>query len=148
MIVWRLCRVIYRDLSGAGGLRYHGRWNEAGLPIVYSSGSLALSVLERRVHSAQQPRDDVAIEIQIPDASIEKVGTLPDQWKSDFQLTRTLGTQWLISQRSLCLQVPSALVPDFNYLINPRHPGIDLVKVISVRPFQYDPRLFQSSAAE
>ncbi len=148
MTVWRLSRVIYQDLSGAGGLRYRGRWNEAGLPIVYSSGSLALSVLERRVHSVQQPRDDVAIEIQIPDAGIDEVGTLPDQWENDIQLTRSMGTQWLVSRRSLCLQVPSALVPEFNYLINPRHPDIDLVKVISVRPFQYDLRLFQSSVIQ
>lgn len=53
VIVWRLSRVIYQDLSGLGGLRFQGRWNEAGLPIVYASGSLALSVLERRVHSLE-----------------------------------------------------------------------------------------------
>jgi RES domain-containing protein len=102
--VWRLSRAIYQDLSGSGGLRYKGRWNEAGLPIVYASANLALSVLERRVHSLQQPKDDVSIEIELPDDSIEPVAMLPDKWKEDFDLTRKIGMEWLRSNRSLCLQ--------------------------------------------
>ncbi len=51
---------------------------------------------------------------------------------------------WLRTNRGLCLQVPSALVPDFNYLINPSHRDIGLVRIVAVTPFEYDPRLFQS----
>jgi RES domain-containing protein len=142
--VWRLSRVIYQDLSGAGGLRFKGRWNEVGLPIVYTSGSLALSVLERRVHSLEQPRDDVAMELEIPDNRIEPLAPLPASWKGDMALTRGLGTAWLQSNRSLCLQVPSAIVPDFNYLSNPRHRDISLVRMVAVTPFEYDARLFRS----
>ena len=81
MTVWRLSRIVYQDLSGKGGLKFEGRWNQAGLPIVYTSASLALSVLERRVHSVQQPKDDVSIEIMIPDDTIELVASLPEGWK-------------------------------------------------------------------
>jgi RES domain-containing protein len=144
VIVWRLSRGIYQDLSGIGGLKYQARWNEAGLPIVYTSASLALSVLERRVHSTQQPRDDVSIEIEVPDDSVESIAPLPNAWKEDLTLTRAIGSEWLRSNRSLCLRVPSAVIPDFNYLINPRHKDLGLVKIIMVNRFEYDPRLFQS----
>ncbi len=144
MTAWRLSRVIYQDLSGAGGLTYQGRWNETGLPIVYTSASLALSVLERRVHAVQQPKDDVSIEITIPDDTIELLAPLPDGWQQNLDLTRGLSMAWLRSNRSLCLRVPSALVPDFNYLINPSHKDIGRVKIVAVAPFEYDPRLFNS----
>jgi RES domain-containing protein len=144
--VWRLSRVIYQGLSGTGGLRYKGRWNEVGLPIVYTSASLALSVLERLVHSIQQPKDDVSIEIELPDNSIEPLAPLAGGWQEDFELTRGIGMEWLRSERSLCLKVPSVLVPDSNYLINPRHSDIGLVKVVAVKPFKYDSRLFDSSS--
>jgi len=142
--VWRLSRIVYQDLSGKGGLKFEGRWNQAGLPIVYTSASLALSVLERRVHSVQQPKDDVSIEIMIPDDTIELVASLPEGWKQDLNLTRRIGMEWLRSNRSLCLQVPSAIVLDFNYLINPSHSDMGLVKIVAVTPFEYDPRLFRS----
>jgi RES domain-containing protein len=142
--IWRLSRIIYQDLSGKGGLKFEGRWNHAGLPIVYTSGSLALSVLERRVHSVQQPKDDVSIEIALPDDTIELLAPLRDDWKQDLDLTRRIGMEWLSSNRSLCLRVPSALVPDFNYLMNPSHRDIGLVRIVAVTPFEYDRRLFNS----
>ncbi len=143
MVVWRLSRVIYQDLSGLGGLKYKGRWNDVGLPIVYTSGNLALCVLERRVHSIQQPKDDVSIEIEIPEASVEQVAELPSNWRQDLAITRAIGSEWLASSRSLCLRVPSVVVPDFNYLLNPRHPQMGLVRTRSIKRFEYDPRLFQ-----
>lgn len=143
MIVWRLSRVIYQDLSGLGGLKYAGRWNEVGFPIVYTSASLALCVLERRVHSIHQPKDDVCIEIEIPEASVESVVPLPSTWKQDLAATRAIGSEWLRSNQSLCLRVPSVVLPDFNYLLNPRHPDMGLVKTLAITRFEYDPRLFQ-----
>ena len=143
MIVWRLSRVIYQDLSGLGGLKYKGRWNDAALPIVYTSASLALCVLERRVHSIYQPKDEVCLEIEIPGHSVESVVPLPTNWKQDLAVTRTIGSEWLHSNRSLCLRVPSAVLPEFNYLLNPRHPDMGFVKTIAITKFEYDPRLYQ-----
>jgi RES domain-containing protein len=142
--VWRLARSIYQDLSGAGGLLYKGRWNQAGLPVVYTSGSRALSVLERRVHSRQQPKDDAMIEIEVPSDSVEQPPLLPDGWENNLEVTRQIGSDWLRSNRSLCLAVPSVLVPDLNYLINPLHANMNLVRVVSVTPFKYYSRLFNS----
>jgi RES domain-containing protein len=140
--VWRLSRIIYQDLSGMGGLHFRGRWNEAELPIVYTSSSQSLSVLERRVHSIRQPEDDVSIQIELPDDAIEHLPPLPAGWEEDFQITRSIGMSWLRSVRSLSLRVPSAIVDEYNYLINPKHSGIEDVRIVSVTPFHYDQRLF------
>jgi RES domain-containing protein len=98
--------------------------------------------LERRVHSVQRPEDDVSIEIEIPDECVDLVGALPNGWKDDLELTRKIGSEWLRSNRSLCLRIPSAVIPDFNYLINPAHPDIGSIKIVAVTAFEYDPRLF------
>jgi RES domain-containing protein len=139
---WRLCRSVYSDLSGIGGTKTDGRWHEQGHKIVYTSSSLALAVLERRVHSQIQPPDDISIEISVPDALIEFLTGLPQTWKSDTNCTQTIGTDWLVSRRSAVLAVPSILVPELNYLINPDHPHSAAIKIVTTREFIHDVRLF------
>ena len=143
MIVWRLCRSIYADLSGYGGVRAQGRWNLAGHPVVYTSGSLSLSVLERRVHTKVRPQDEVAMQIEIPDSSIEILVDCSTGWQTNMGHTQSIGAEWLRSKRSLSLAVPSVLVPELNYLINPLHPDMDSVKICSINPYEYDSRLFE-----
>jgi hypothetical protein len=36
------------------------------------------------------------------------------------------------------------VAPEFNYLINPRHTDMGLVRILSIMPFEYDQRLFES----
>ena len=51
MITYRLTKSQYAmDLSGAGAAIYPGRWNILGTPVVYTSESRALSLLEKLVH--------------------------------------------------------------------------------------------------
>jgi RES domain-containing protein len=41
------------------------------------------------------------------------------------------------------LQVPSAVVPgDFNYLLNPAHPDLELIQIKSRVDFPFDSRFF------
>ena len=143
MIVWRLCRSVYADLSGKGGLRGQGRWNKLGHPIVYASATLSLAVLERRVHNKVLPVDEVAIQIELPDECIEKSALLEANWQANEPYTQSFGTEWLLSSRSLCLAVPSVLVPELNYLINPLHLDIDRIKIRAIVPYRYDKRLFE-----
>ena len=143
MIVWRLCRSIYADLSGLGGVHAQGRWNLAGHPVVYTSGSLSLSVLERRVHTKVRPKDEVAMRIALPDDSIEILIDYSPGWQTNIEYTQSLGAEWLGSKRSLSLAVPSVIVPELNYLINPLHPDINGVRIHSIDPYEYDLRLFK-----
>ncbi|HHJ10104.1 MAG TPA: RES domain-containing protein [Bacteroidetes bacterium] len=46
MNVYRLCKCKYaRDLSGRRANIAEGRWNSKGIPILYTAGSRALSIL-------------------------------------------------------------------------------------------------------
>ena len=51
MIVYRLCKEKYiNDLSGYGAEINGGRWNNKGIPALYTACSRALAVLEVAVH--------------------------------------------------------------------------------------------------
>jgi RES domain-containing protein len=142
VIVWRLCRAKYADLSGRGGLQAQGRWNGIGHPVIYASATLSLAVLERRVHTRVRPRDEVAMQIELPDETIDRLSEYSPGWETDIGYTRSVGTEWLITGRSLALGVQSVLVSELNYLINPKHPDIGRVRIFSVDAFEYDERLF------
>jgi RES domain-containing protein len=57
-------------------------------------------------------------------------------------MTRAIGDEWLSSQSSLLLRVPSAVAPNsFNCLFNPRHADAALAKVLSATKHPFDTRL-------
>ena len=49
---WRLAKAKYREsaFDGVGSALGGGRWNSVGTPVVYCATTLALAVLEVRVH--------------------------------------------------------------------------------------------------
>jgi len=51
-LVWRLTAVRHaqRADTGEGARLYGGRWNHAGIPLVYTSETLSLAALELFVH--------------------------------------------------------------------------------------------------
>jgi RES domain-containing protein len=56
---------------------------------------------------------------------------------------RATGDAWIESRRSALLRVPSWIVPEsYNVLINPAHPDAPSIQLGSVRPFQFDQRLW------
>lgn len=71
MILWRLCRAPFADLSGEGARQYGGRWNSPGLAAVYLAEHPALALLEVRVHldipAALLPPDYVMLAIEAPE---------------------------------------------------------------------------------
>lgn len=53
--------------------------------------------------------------------------------------TQQIGEEFVLAQKSLVLKVPSAIVQgDFNYLINPIHPGFSSIKIIKTELFSFD----------
>jgi len=145
MVVWRLASGRYDPLSGSGARRYGGRWNEAGMAVIYTSAHLSLAVLEKLVHTEPDllPDDLVAFKIEFPD-DVEVPMDWPPAWKENARVCRTIGAQWISSGRTLALTVPSVVVPqEHNLLINPAHPRMAEVRIIAQEPFQFDPRLFQ-----
>jgi RES domain-containing protein len=152
MQVWRISKAKYAATaySGEGARVEAGRWHQAGYRIVYTSASAALAALETLVHTASDllPRTSyVAIPADIPeDLPILRlpVAELPTGWEAipAPPALRVLGTQWLRAAQTAVLAVPSVIVPfEWNYLLNPLHPGFATIHIGSPQPYHFDPRL-------
>jgi RES domain-containing protein len=150
MIVWRLTRRPYADLSGRGGEVADGRWHTRGRPIVYCAGTAALTVLEARVHLDLPlellPDDYVLMKIDTPDElALRTIGPadLPAGWRSREDLCRRIGDAWLVEGATALLSVPSTIVQvERNNLLNPRHADAAGISVAEIVPFGWDERLF------
>lgn len=148
--VWRLVRVGFRETAfhGAGAKNDPGRWNFQGTPIVYAAGSASLAVLEVlvRIDPSGFPADFVFIPAGLGESAVETLpaGSLPADWRALPRpvSTRSLGTAWAQSRRSVALAVPSAVLPlETVYLLNPEHPAFASVTIGRPIPFSLDPRL-------
>ena len=150
MQVFRIALTNYiNDLTGIGARLYGGRWNKKGIVLIYTSESRALATVEYLVHMPISfTPDDLSIAtIEIPDSikpkSI-KASILPQNWRNDpppYELAE-IGTEWMVSNKSLLLRVPSATVEhEFNILINPMHPNMKQVKITDIEKYKFDNRL-------
>jgi RES domain-containing protein len=152
MRIWRICRARYADeaFSGQGARRFGGRWNTPGVPMVYSSSSLALAAVELFVHLEpnQQPDDLVSIAALLPEGE-PALRLEPDKlprgwWTDDVEPLRNLGDQWIRDAASLAIEVPSAALRiEWNVLVNPLHPKIADLKIDPPQPFHFDARMFR-----
>lgn len=139
------------DLTGAGAKATGGRWNEAGVPMLYASGSRALACLETLVHlnAGGLPLNRYLVEIEVPEdiwqaAEVVAAGSLKVGWDAvpAGRASIEFGSQWAREKRSLLLIVPSVIVPDEqNILINPEHPDRARLRARKVRKWLYDPRM-------
>jgi RES domain-containing protein len=143
--VWRISN--YADLSGIGGLHSPGRWHPLGNPIVYLSEHPALALLEVMVH-LEIDREDLPdtfqlLKVDVPDAMLQRTSqVLPENWQDDEDITQRLGLEWLRSNASALLSVPSAILPEStNILLNPLHPDAAKISITEVVPFSFDDRL-------
>jgi RES domain-containing protein len=150
-LAWRLVREKYagNPLSADGARIYGGRWNEAGVEIVYSSENRSLAALEVLVHlnGVYPSWRYKLLEYMLDDRLIEDVApaNLPGDWREEpapLSITRW-GTEWAKAGRSVALRVPSAVVPDEkNIILNPHHKEIGRVIFGVSTDFAFDPRLF------
>lgn len=149
MLIWRIARAVHPALDGEGARLFGGRWNSPGVAVVFTATHLSLSALEYLVHTDidEVPDDLVALGVEVPEDAGELRLTLPDlpaNWHDMLYSAecRTLGDSWARDRQALLLRVPSVIIPEGeNLLINPAHPRTEDVRVVSERPFTYDPRL-------
>src|SRR5664279_4739408 len=120
--VYRLTRPAYSPGSGAvpglGAAIFGGRWNQKGTRAVYTSGSIALAVLEVLVHGSGDLPDGYELwTANLPSLTFPELDPLPDGWqewpyRSEVQ---QMGNALLAS--SFAIRVPSAVVPlEHNYI--------------------------------
>lgn len=137
LVVWRLvtARFAATAFSGEGARLYGGRWNPKGVPLVYTSATRSLALLEMLVQDVPPRARYVAIPASVPDkVRIERVerDSLPDDWREPAARERLQerGAAWADSLSTAVLQVPSVVIPaESNYLLNPRHPDFAKIRI-------------------
>lgn len=149
--VYRLVKAKFADraLDGSGAKAYGGRWNSKGVALLYAADTLALAALEVLVHLHRtEVLNAFALwTLEVPDDALQLLApdALPPDWRSDPPppSTAAIGDEWIASNESLALAVPSTIVPiQYNILINPAHPEFDrLLKTARREAFVFDPRL-------
>lgn len=155
MIVYRFCNQrYYNDLSGNGARLYGGRWNEKGLPALYTSSSISLSLLEvlvnaQDISSLQRlslMRVDVPTHLE---PSVYKTTRLKPGWQDDFDYTRWIGSEFLRKNEQLFIECPSAIVnEEQNFMLNPLHKNYNEIKILTSKDFVFDARLFKVRAQD
>lgn len=156
MRAFRLCRATYPAYDGEGARRVGGRWNSKGTRVVYMSENRSLAVLEILVHlAASIPDRYVPGAADIPDDVAQEVvneDRLPANWSTlaprDQSTTRRIGDERVEAQRSAILAVPSVVVGERNYVLNPAHPDFVRIAFAGPVPFQFDIRLFGAGGVE
>ena len=69
---------------------------------------------------------------------------LPKDWKKvpSPRALKEIGHEWIKTQVSAVLQVPSIIIPEeSNYILNPFHPDFNQVELKEIRPYNFDERI-------
>lgn len=151
MLVYRLYKSTYiaEPLSAEGARRAGGRWNPKGFPILYTSATPELALLEVVAHL--NPSFIPSFNLLVLDVPEEyravSLTDLPKNWQ-DEQPDNALPfylVDWLNQPDVLTVSVPSAIVSrSRNYLLHTLHPDFsDGVKIMENEPFRIDVRVIK-----
>lgn len=140
----RLCPRTHPPLDGAGASMLGGRWNSTGRRVVYTASCGALASLEYLVHVGTHfPSGMLLVLLEIPDTL--RIESTAGWAPADILASRRIGDDWIESNASAVLEVPSVLVPrQKNYLLNPLHPMFTAIRIVEQTPFAFDTRLLSS----
>jgi hypothetical protein len=147
------------SLRAAEGIRLQWRGFETRRRKVESTGlASSLHLIEScfgdfvNLDPVDAPADLVSVRVDFPrDVKPDRiaVASLRMNWRSTpapMEL-RDIGMNWLNSASSLCLIVPSAVIPEeSNVLINPDHPDFKKLRFFRPRKFTFDPRMWKDAA--
>jgi len=137
------------SFSGEGAALEGGRWNSAGVRVVYLSASLAMAALEKYVHLPKPlpaGMELVRFKVTFSDSLVQRVkpADLPADWRAapPSASTQFIGDTWTRDVVSAVLAVPSVLIPEeTNYLLNSAHPDFKKVKIGEPEAFAFDYRI-------
>lgn len=148
MTTYRLCIEEFKDdISGTGAKLFGGRWNAAGIPVLYTTENISLAVLEIIVRTdiSLIPLHYYLLKIEVPDAGITMINKnkLKKEWKADAGYTQWIGNEFVKSGKALTLKIPSAIIDEeHNFIINTGHADFKKIKIISSKKFSFDKRLY------
>jgi RES domain-containing protein len=116
---------------------------------LYMSESRALAVLEVLVHLAIEIPDKYVMgEAELP-WDLETVtvseSELPTGWQTPISAqqtaTRQIGDKWVRGGQSAVLSLPSVIVDERNFVLNPAHADFRRIAFRVPKPFEFDGRL-------
>ena len=146
MLAFRIAHYKYAHSLSVSG--FEGRWNSKGKLVLYASENIAASLLENIIYRTGTGFNNYykIMVIYHPEEHIEQIITsnLPKDWRSmeSYDQLQKIGNSWYDEQRSLCLKVPSSILPDnYNIIFNTTHPEFKNVKLIDVLDYEPDERL-------
>ena len=146
MLAFRIAHYKYAHSLSVSG--FEGRWNSKRKLVLYTSENIATSLLENIIYRTGTGfnSDYKIMVIYHPEEHIEQIITsnLPKDWRSmeSYDQLQKIGDSWYDEQRSLCLKVPSSILPDnYNIIFNTTHPEFKNVKLIDVLDYEPDERL-------
>jgi RES domain-containing protein len=117
-----------------------------GTSVVYVSESLALSALEKFVHTPNPAalKNLVYFKAEIPKSlamEMLDIKDLPTDWNEQppADSTKILGTEWVKAAKTAVLKVPYVVVPEsWNFLLNPTHSDFKKIIIHPHIPYTYD----------
>jgi RES domain-containing protein len=144
VLLFRLGSAAHPVWDGSGAAIYGGRWNPAGVVVIYAAGSLSLAMLERLVQRRNLASTIVVVAETPDDIEIDDLTKQPPaEWRTLGSVSaQAAGAAWIAGRRTALLRVPSALVPrEPNYLVNPLHPDARFIRPGEPEPLEWDSRL-------
>jgi len=151
MRAYRIADRRYPIFDGAGARLAGGRWNSPGRAVIYCEETYAGALLEILVHAnlGRIPRAHAAVEVTIPgNVAIESAepDAIPGWDAADQVASRAFGDEWLASNRSAVLLVPSLVARghEHNILIKPAHSDFSRIRAGVPREVVWDERLFRA----
>lgn len=148
MFVFRLTLSHHGKKLYAPGLA--GRWNLRYDSVIYAASSRSLALLENIAHRGGEGTGAsfVLFTINIPDTlAVETIlpKQLPRNWKENYAMCQEKGTEWIRSQRTAVLKVPSVIVPEEeNIVLNFNHPDFHKITVSSVKACPVEKRFYEA----
>ncbi len=150
VVGWRIVKEKHAKtaFSGEGARIFEGRWNSGGVRMVYCSEHLSLAALEILVHTQPVMIRDKFRVFRV--AWDEKMTTTIDLkklrkgWNAQppSLISKKIGDEWIHSDRSAVLAVPSVIVPlEKTFLLNPKHRDFGKIKIKDSGSFVLDQRL-------
>jgi hypothetical protein len=142
MKVFRLQSAIYPNIDGKGASSTNlARWNKLGTPLIYTSTSLALAILELLANMDPQEVEGFLLWNAILPTEGESPILVPKDWLNDKSATQQAGEDWS-SKGGLWSKVPSSLVrnDEENIIINPLATAFSTIQFTQIN-FTLDPRL-------
>src|SRR5437879_13046368 len=151
---WRIVKRkhVKSAFSGDGARLFGGRWNNPGVPLIYTATSQSLAALEILVHLEAPELLDryVILGVGVEESLIDDVdqSRLPKNWRANPAPpdAKALGDEWAAARVSAVLRVPSVIVPsEHNLLLNPLHRDFSRLKIAKSSTFRFDSRLLKRS---